>query len=683
MLTTYFDIRPKIAERIDNYAEYLFNNSDYSKNICWDIRQRENPDLLSWKNPENIDSGICGVLVFLMEVYKETRQQKYLELIDRSIGKLLIYCKNNPTSNYSLYTGRAGVVYLLLQRYSINNDKLWINESLKLIKRANKEYLLSRYVSDYLYDGRAGTLLTILYLYLISKNEFLLEYIDQFILKIISNAQFSDGGVFWISEYEFHLKPSCSFGHGVSGIKYVFNQINQYFRNPGLEFIISQIEKFTNSCWIKDFNNWGNFRRDIHNIETLNKHKETYLKFGDAALEPGQSDTSWIHGTTGILCSYLNQTDNKSFQLLNEKLAETPIEWSTDFDNLYNGKLAIQGLYFLELYNMYGDDRFQEKISQIVKRIALEQEDLKIDGGLFHGDLGKIYFLLKAMSKEKRSENILIPFFYSQQASLISVKNLSIDLKQVTKDLLAKHFARTINVLSAVAGPQFLEYLESFDKIDGIGAITKFIDFMEHTLHVRTEAPSRECLEDVFYFEKAKLGFCQSDKRSSFQIYLDLLSQNDKVSECLNRPDDWLFNQKISISNSIKIARTKWDWGLSDNSDNIDSTDVLKKHLLNLNSPPGDFEYIFQISYKQANVETDLKGVFRVLLHQFDTPKPLHEIMNEIRYYIQLLPEDLLESMLIDAELPNVSKNDLIQFYGNEILSKIRNWIHRSILIIN
>ena len=75
---------------------------------------------------------------------------------------MLEHCQLHSTNNFSLYTGRGGLIYALLELHSVTNNPQFIESSLELMDTVDQDYLISPYTTDYLYDGRSGTLLVLL-----------------------------------------------------------------------------------------------------------------------------------------------------------------------------------------------------------------------------------------------------------------------------------------------------------------------------------------------------------------------------------------------------------------------------------------------------------------------------------------------------------------------------------------
>jgi Lanthionine synthetase C-like protein len=627
----------------------------------WDIPLPDESDLPRWNNPENIASGVSGIILFLIEHYKQDKRVKYLKHIERAIKDLLVYCKNNPTANYSLYTGRAGVVYLLMQLYDITGDKRLIKEGIAIMQPSNGEYLLSRHVSDHLYDGRAGTLLLLLELYAVSGEGSLLGYIEQFTSTIIANARLLAEGMFWGNEEEPGHMRSCGFAFGSSGINFVFRKLSQYCGDPTLELVLSETERYKKTCWVEEFQSWGNLRKDILNKETLYAYKELYSMGDRSFLEP-RNDLSWSHaGPATCHCLLDGVSNSNPGGLIGQPGSYT----------LYNGNLQ-------DIVS-WRNGQFRSEVDKLFVYYEGASEK-KLDGGLFHGRLGALYLLLKATEKES-TENILFPFADDDPGRLVPAIQLSIGIQDVRRRFLSRYYNRTINLLTTFPEPCLQQYLEVDCGPGSENDIVRFAGFVgQLVLNNKGASPLIECLEDVFGLERCKLEFFETDKRSSMEIYLDQLLYNDRILECLNRSDEWLLDQPVTISEDVKIVYTKWDWGLYDDFEDSDRTPGLKRQQQNPWREPGRFEYVLQHYARFESNEIHLKHPFTLFLHSFDRPKPIRQAIAEIDHYLQSLSDEEIGRILTVTGLPLVSKDELMRTYGKLILGKIRNWLHRGIL---
>ncbi|MGB8194439.1 MAG: lanthionine synthetase LanC family protein, partial [Chitinophagaceae bacterium] len=397
----------QLLELAKEYGNILLQERSGENGLLgWKTGGKINPELLNWNNPENIDSGVSGLLLFLLELYKQTKEENYLAAVDQSIAGLVEYCKNTPTDNYGLYTGRSGVIYLLLQRYILNGDDQLIAACLELSKAADHRFLHSKYTTDYLYDGRAGALLTILHLYLISKEPFLLKYIYQYLGFIMNNAKPGRQGIYWMNDEEFNIKPSCGFAHGSAGIRYVLQQVNRCVSNPALEMLIDGAGKHANSCWVENFSNWGNFENPIVSHHALEMYKTRYAA-NDARIFEPVNEYSWACGAAGMLLSLHDEQAAERINEVSAKITDPDAYRSIASVSLYDG-LAGLGMFYLS------SEEYESNVKELVDAFTEKNfrlaEKMDTDGGLMHGNAGVFYFLLKASEENGVQENVLLPF---------------------------------------------------------------------------------------------------------------------------------------------------------------------------------------------------------------------------------------------------------------------------------
>lgn len=660
------------------YGDYLCNVElnqlvTYNYFTC----QPLNDNLLKWKNPESLDSGTSGIVLFLLELYKKTEKQQYLDAVNNAVSGLLDYCRNNATNNYSLYTGRGGVVYTLMQVYKTTGDYSLVQECLEMIKPCNQEFLQSKYISDYLYDGRAGTLLLLLHLYLISKDESLLSYIDAFTNKIVSNARYTPNGICWCSEEELNLRPSCGFAQGVAGIRYVLNQLRTYCGNAALSLLIDEADKYIDSCWVEEFANWGDFRADILSAADLKKYKESYTH--DLALFIPRDDCSWANGTAGVLFA----SDDKC--IYNEagmdKLIAAMAHNEIAACGLYDGLPGV-GMFLLTGSTSISD-YLLEKIKNKIAYGRLATAEINLQGGLMHSRLGGVYFLLKSLGNETLSENVLFPFIYDYDTQRENVPALSMTLAGVRKELLSKNYPRLVYLLQKVSSEAFNQYLERNDTATK-NELLRFAGFMETESKNVLTASVHERLMDLYYFETEKFTFYYSQPRSPLQVYLDDLHAQDTNLEYLNLPDAWLLKQTLTVSDKIRIVYTRWDWSFVDDFKQMQNAGTLEKLVTNLTAPSQKHEYIFQPAGRPEFTEVSLVMALKLVVHRFDSLRTVGQALTEIRYYLQSLSEKGLDDFLIAVGAARSSNPaEFLQRLDKMVLDQVRPLIGRSILVFN
>jgi len=680
MISNYVGIDAGILDLAAKYGDHL-SKSDLGAlgSQSFEAYQHANTGMLKWNNPENLDSGVSGIVLFLIELYKQTKEAKYLEIIDNSISHLVAYCKNNPTNNYSLYTGRGSVVYVLMQRYFTNGDRSLLKKSIELIKPANQEYLQSKYTSDYLYDGRSGTLLLLLHLYLLTREEFLAEYINQFTEKIIGNANLSSNGVYWTSKDEINLGPSCGFAYGAAGIRYVLNELNHYSQNAALDFVIAEADKFIASCWQPKMQNWPDFRKDVLGKDTLKKYKKAYLS-GDKTLFAPNDDVCWANGSIGVMFALSGNIESKKVEQLNDKLAELVGNGEIAPNSLFGG-LAGLGLYLLDTRGDVNDNELQKIIFRILNKLTPASHKINMQGGLLHGELGSMYFLLKAIGIEDKSENILFPFFNNKANDKLVALTLNIDLPRVRKTLLSKIYTRSVFMLENLAPAALNAHFAS--GVSNVNEIVRFIYFIKHQLPQQTSAAVYERLKDLFQLETSKYEFTYAERETPLQLFLDDLLYQERILVDLNREGEWLKQQSLTVAGKLKSVHTKWDWSYLDHFEPMRNRNTHEKLLKNMEQAPAQYEYIFQYSGKYGVVEVFLVKALNLVLHRFDQPKTVGQAMMEINYYIKSLPEPAMDAFLKDVgAFKSSTTADFLVKLDKMVLDQVRPLIYRNMLSI-
>lgn len=655
-------------ELVDQYASHLAEHYLNQTAINVELSGFRFENTLKWENRENLDSGTSGVILFLIEYYKKTKNAQYLIVIDQYIADLLKYCNNHSTHNYSLYTGRGSVIYILIQRYQIDENKSFLNDALNLIVPAKNEFLNSEYTSDYLYDGRAGTLLLICELYRVTQSAFLLDYINQFLFRILSNMKFSVHGAFWSSEEEINLNPSCGFAYGAAGIRYVLHHLNQHTKLPILKSVIDRIDEFINFCWTEEIGNWADFRKDILDEKTLTQYKASYLN-DDPDLFLPKDDCSWANGTIGILFSFFDETFEYS-TLIKEKLRKAVLLGNVKSDYLKDG-LAGLGIYFLQEINAINPDLKEEIINELTNKLSSKPFEIQLKGGLLNGNLGAVYFLLKAVDDTAGSENILRPF-YGHDLKV----DFTLEFSDLRRNILQKYYPRTISLLETTEPMVFFEYLEALGQEDLTGELKRFKDFMKSIHQLEMEALTKALLSDIFKLETQRIDFFEQNKDSCFKMYIEDFLHHEHALRYFKEPKEWLMNQVLVISDKIKILNTEWSWRFDSNPQRMK-----KEHMLNFGLSPGKFEYIIQLAGK-LEIKEFLQSEDKViLLHQFDHPKPVREAIAATKTYMET-PEGKLMVEFLFKTFDDQETNDFFDNFDDIILYKIREWIYNGVLII-
>lgn len=555
----------------------------------------------SANNIENIETGISGYLLFLLEYYKFTENKDISLKIDILLGQLISYCNSSKTSNYSLFTGRGGLVYFILEYNDIKNDPKLLDDCVAIVTASkNSEYLESPYTSDNLYEGRAGYLLLLLKLYTLKPADELLQMIRDYTSKIFQNAILSDCGLSWNRSEEINIKDSCGFAFGVAGIAYVIQILERICIDPVISYYLKNSINYLDNCWNEEQQNWPNLEKDIFNVRSFKNYKKQYESNITAFLTLNLGDFSWSSGKSGILNTIIKDINEETF-------SKSTFE-SMNF-NIFEG---IAGVGLLILRQPLSNKKLLNEINHL---LLSRLSPPSINGGLFFGQSGICYYMLKYINGDK--ESVCSPFQGIKPA--INKVQLSLRSNDLLKSLLGEKYKRTISFFESIAPKEWEKFLEQQNSIN---ILVGFRQFISKEIEDRESNREKDVLKDVFNLEQQKEQYSKNMTKYRIQLYFEKFIHNEKMIALLNNPDEWVYNQQIRISPDAIIVRTQWDWLIRENFN-------FKE---NLNNQPRNDEYIFLPCYNNYVQEYNL-GIFGLLLHRFDESKSINEALVEVKAF--------------------------------------------------
>ncbi len=666
------------AGMADKYGNFLLGERDRNNGLLgWKQPGTNSKNSLQWNNIENIDSGSAGLVLLLLELYRQTKDEAYLCAADESIEDILNYCENTPTDNYSFYTGRGGVVYLLIQRYLLDGDQEFIKKGLEVIRPANLAYLQSEFTTDYLYDGRAGTLLVLLHLYLVTQEPFLLKYIDQFIEKILDNAVVSEEGIYWHHKEGSLQEASPGFARGVMGIRYVINQLNQYALNSALDFVLTGIDQYLEATGKNKPDSWGHKRVDILNKETLEEYRSRYAG-GDMTIFEPEIDYSWADGFISLPLAEMN-TDH----FIPGKMHTGSFPGIQNHSyHLFDG---AAGHALIALFSKVpGAQEMAENIvAAAFKDSKGNYREITLDGGLMHGDAGILYLLIKLTGEEMR-ENILLPFYTAENDSFDFIWDVSLELADVKKKMLFTYYPKTFFLLSEALPDLLSRYTDESIKAGCINEVNFFSEFIKNSAGEICSPAVYDRVMDVFSLDEAKAIYRKRELKNPLLAYLDGLNYLDEMDVVMNKPDEWLKQKKLFVTAHIIVCETNWDWSISENLKLIDRKRIAVKYRKNLEDTPTRFQHFYHIFGNTGITEFPVSLVSSFLLTEFASGKTINDAIYSVSQKLKLMPESIAKSALLpELNHKKISSYDeLIAELDWILLKYIKPFLYRSILLI-
>lgn len=612
----------------------------------------KNNNFLTFMAAESICSGYSGVIILLIESYHLGITS--LDKVETMAGNLVEYCHQNPSQDYSLYTGRSGVIYTLIQLFEITNNHQYLNNCLELIQISDlKEFINSSYTSDYIFNGRAGTLLTLVNLYLLTKDQELSDYISLIYLKILNNCDVGENGISWKEYEEINIKNSVGFAFGAAGIKYSLQIIHSISQDPGISYIINNIEQYINSHWDYKQSNFKNFEKDILNKELFSKYLTQYIE-NKALLCLPSFQTGWSQGLLGNLIPW-NQ--NHGYDLLQLEVS--------CFENtsLFSGSSSL-GLFYLKQINT--DQSLIEPLKRLTKKDIKDIKSSDISGGLFLGELSKVYFLIKLLNNNIDSKNILEPFYNNNNNNILGNDLHFLDLIEVRNIILGHFFKRTLEFLQE-SFPRILNKYFSAE-VKTIPEINNFIEFIENILKNFKGTKIAEQLEDIYLLEKKGYDLKTLDKESNITKYFENFVHKRNSLDFLDHDDSWFLKQSVEISKNVYVNQSKWNWTYASD----------KKFLKeNLQKDSENCEYIIMVNEKNELVEYYL-GLESIILKTFRQNIQIEAGINDLKSYLLSQPYENL--ILFSRQSGSKDMDDFLERLDFLLIQRIRYFIFSGIL---
>jgi hypothetical protein len=652
-----------ILQVAEETGKRVLQTLEESKGLENSIQQKDHTG-----NIESLATGWTGTVLFLLELHKATGENQYLEAADRLLGKLVEYGKSHPTLDYSLYTGRCGLIYVLIQRYLLDPSKQHIlNECLELIKPANREYLHNNYTSDYLYDGRAGTLLVLVNLYQLTGMEFLLSYAREFFEKIVDNVEISAEGISWTTAFEYSAKPSCSFARGVAGIRYAFKQVANLFPREIIDSLIKRMDQYLAAGWIESICNWGDYQVRIEDNKDLERVKSLYIKRKQELLTP-VGRLSWANGMMGVFCG-LDEIEPGFASIAKLKIGQA---LNTPGFNNYDLVDGIAGWGLCLVNNGLQDE---EMISLIKERICKQLQVQKSSGEVFsvsllHGTPGLAYFLLKQANSDETTESVLLPF-NNQHTKEKRTDPILVDGPRLVEKNLSNAFPGTVRLLNMGAPELLARYCSQEDRYTWSSSYKEFSDFIQGKIRQLVKAGLYERIIDIFQLEYKIFMLRKQEKRGAVELYLDGILRQENSLRKLNNPDEWLLRQKVRLSGKVTLINSRWNWSIVDEAMVILKEEKIREsYARNLEFPGRGFSIIAQVFNSR---EVDLLPLFtlmNILIESLRDGALVGDIIQEVSgYYCTVV-----------LGKPNPGINFLKEM-DSFLLINIRQLIHRSIVI--
>jgi hypothetical protein len=621
MPTTTDHLSSIVKERADDFVRYV------GEGYVFDQPGRD----------IGIHSGLSGLLLVLIGIYEVYREQSVLELVNRGADAVVAHCRRRRSNDFSLYEGKGALVYTLLLLYGLTTDESRIRQCLELLEPIGQDYSTSEYVSDYLSNGRTGTLLVLLRLHALCGEPSPVGHLDHLLNKILGDAICTKDGLYWRRRGGGEAQPAFGFAHGTSGMFYVFARLNAILPDHGFDLICRELDIY---------------RR---------RHETSSVAFPSKNL-------SWGTGGAGMLLSKLADEENCSLDR-GEAMYKALFGDARDLSfapegfplDLFDGLAGI-GMSCLIAFQKTGTARFQEMAISIRECLASQCGKTCFDGGLFHGQPGILYFLLKS-EQMHAGENILCPFLWQLQARGIMREWKPENLKE---SLLSASFGRTIALIKIRNKAPFDHFLDTAGMLNadqrGVTLGDEFDRWMDTFIRQDEGGTYKEAVLEVYALEASRVDCLDSSGMTALPAAGDRWSQRRRIVGLLGRPQSWLLEQTLVLSSSLNVVICQWDW--TKGYDRTFFEDVAAGKIAR-----SRVEILLEQGEDTNLLESNLT-VDGFIFHCFDQPAQVGQVVARIRQYCRIHPSEV-KAILIQFSGWD-SGDDLMSRLDFLILSRIK-----------
>lgn len=649
----------RIGDNLLSQATYDKNGASWSTvDVKWDE--------LYWRkrfikgNREDIYIGSSGILLFLIELYKQTEDERYKNAVIAGIRWLESYCRNVPASSYAFYTGRMGVVYCLIKSYELLGERKYLETATKIVYEIDR---FKRAVADDgdLLNGTAGTLLGLVHLHSVTKEDWLLNKIDSLIWELINSAHLGPKGVYWNRSKRF-VRGLCGFSHGVAGTGFVFLQLGHYFQNEAFYWLAEQAFVYENYFYSSEHNNWPDFRRGAILPDKRTEYRHRYEAGDyDYFITPNFMN-AWCHGAAGVGLSRICALQLlKKTKYLKDLESAVDLTVYTDIINtnphgsytLCHGSGGNAEL-FIEAYNAFSDPSMFSLGATIAQKAIEYREahggyrsgyadfdDFQEDISLFLGSTGVGYFFLRVYAP-KEVPSVLMPSInaVSCNHNIMRYKSITSTIADIRRTVLKQDFNRTLFAIEQIAPKQLEHYFCTTATSICSGEQEKFISFVtEQTSVLVEEEKSR--LEDILNLETERL-LLDAASPSDALLYQKSILLEPSVSSVLELTDDLLLDLNFRISPEVKVVMTSWDWEQTD-------TQIWGNNLQNVSMPLP----VLLKREAEGVIEAKLNSFNYLTLSMFDDGRAVHDVIDEVSKSIELVSENQ-RSMIVDLTIQQI-----------------------------
>ncbi|GGX17989.1 lanthionine synthetase LanC family protein [Aquimarina muelleri] len=618
-------------------AEELIKNSKEDANgIYWETLHKQPYGQLYNQVNEEIYNGVSGISLFFISLYKYTKEDKYLQIAEKSLSWVIHYIKTLSTKYYTFYTGTVGVIYTLVKLYEATGNLSNLDTANTLFLEL-KNGILEEVELDDLLSGNAGNLFVITLLYTYTKDIEQEKVIKILIEKLLKNARISKYGLKWgyVSDTVDSL---TGMSHGACGIAHVLLEVGEALDYPELKWVAEKAFAYEDEYYSVSLSSWVNMRI-TDNPKIKNLPIEQGLSY---YLEQEEDVNAWAHGNSGIGLSRLNM-----YKIIKKKrykksairaITKTISDLKKNIERP-NYTLSTGVGSWIELLltasRVLKEKTLTKEAQNLVKKAIANRKNIgfygsgwyidKQDPALLVGVSGIGHLFLQIL--DKNMDSILLPKIKSKKQLPIESK---ITLECFKKKIYGKYVKRTIWFLESNDICVDIVYENGEQGFNSRG-FTRKISALIKTL----DTEKRKMAKDVFKLESTAIEMLVN---SNYNIYREHKKEFfiEQLSKFNNLSPSLFHQYTFQISEHIKIVNCEWQWPL------LDKNICLENRYIDRNTYP------VLLRLGPQNIEEfHLNLLSTLLLDILKRPRTLYDLIELLKKKLDTHDEETLQNRLM------------------------------------
>lgn len=629
------EIKQRFLNESIRIGDELIRLAKRNKNgYFWKTMQFDGVGNLSWHATDFIYSGASGIVLFFLELYRQTKIESYLEPAIEGMRGVEYHLKSYPRNNYGFYTGRMGISYTFLKLLEATGNIKYRQLALLTAQNSDEFYKLPNLNAD-LISGVSGMLLGLLNLYAATRETWILPKIKTAVDYIVSTAHTGPEGLYWDRNGDT-VRGLCGFAHGAAGIGFVFLELGHYFQNDAFFWLAGQAFSYENHFYDHACLNWPDFRNGIYNEDNYKIHEKAFLEGDLKFFTKHEEMNAWCHGAAGIGLSRL-----MAFELLRKPTyrieAENAIKKTTITDIKASRPIGFKSFtlchgaggkaeLFLEAYRIFGDEKYLSLAETIGRKSLTVRQDMGMylpgysvtnmpDLSLFMGNAGIGYFFLRLVDP-KNITSILAPRIdFSIDKHMVDSDNGIIDysVPVMRRSMIEKDFKRTLFIINKISPYKMRNFLKRRNNRLGIRERDKFIEFVNGII-IGFERDVQSHINDVYALEMEIIKLDESNPSFAL-LKIDEIIRTKNVTRTAKN-NNQIEKLKLILNPFVKIKTTDWDWNPKSS----------EKWLENLQLENGIYPELLRITI-DGILEEKLTPFCNIVLSNFLVIKNIEEVI--------------------------------------------------------